>query len=277
MLYILVVCIVFCKVCEAQNSTRYLTGRVIDYNGNPIIRASVMVKGTNVSKENGTRTDSLGYFKLRPAQFKNGDTLVCSHISYSTIAEIIEGNTVINFYLQRNVRTIPSVFVRDDSDYDCNDVMEKIKREEKEKKERVAKKEKKEEEEKAKKQKGKKYIPMLKPVEDLEILFYKLETPAEFLGGKEKLTTFLAQSMVSYGIDKNAFAGVVKIGFFIDKTGKIKNPFIIKGINDEVNDNVMRVIRRMPDWKPAYQNGSYIDDYRELSVQFCIFGTKKVY
>ena len=67
-----------------QQSSRKITGTVLDATGMPVIGANVMVKGTT----NGTITDMDGKFSL---DVKEGETLVVSYIGFSN-QEIKVGN-----------------------------------------------------------------------------------------------------------------------------------------------------------------------------------------
>ena len=66
--------------------------------------------------------------------------------------------------------------------------------------------------------------------------------------------------------------GTVKVGFTIDKEGLIKNVVLLKGVNKFADEAVIIVIKKMTKWKPAVQNGNYIEQYREVSISFNIDG-----
>ena len=66
--------------------------------------------------------------------------------------------------------------------------------------------------------------------------------------------------------------GTVKVGFTIDKEGLIKNVVLLKGVNKFADDAVIAALSKMPKWRPALQNGLYIEQYREVSVAFNIVG-----
>ena len=62
-----------------------VTGRVLDENGEPIIGASVSVKGTKV----GTATDIDGKYSIQAPQ---GSTLIVICVGYSTREVRVNGN-----------------------------------------------------------------------------------------------------------------------------------------------------------------------------------------
>ena len=72
---------------SVQQNQKAITGIIKDVNGEPIIGANVVEKGTT----NGTVTDIEGRFSLHVAP---GATLVVSYIGYTT-SEIVVGNKQI--------------------------------------------------------------------------------------------------------------------------------------------------------------------------------------
>ena len=65
-----------------------VTGQVLDENGEPLIGATVIVKGTNV----GTATDFDGRFSIKAQQ---GATLTVSYVGYSTRDVQVDGNSLV--------------------------------------------------------------------------------------------------------------------------------------------------------------------------------------
>jgi hypothetical protein len=98
------------------------------------------------------------------------------------------------------------------------------------------------------------------------------ETEAEFPGGYEGLQTYLQENLnqsqtskMQKGEWKNVF-----VSFVIDKTGKVKNPQIVSGINTATDTEVMRVMKMMPNWKPATIGTTAIEKQFVLPVGFYI-------
>ena len=80
---------------------RNLKGRVVDQNGEPIIGASVLIKGT----ANGTITDIDGKFILKDA--KKGNTLVVSYVGYLTQDILLNGNQgTLSIEMEENTETV---------------------------------------------------------------------------------------------------------------------------------------------------------------------------
>ncbi|WP_353484227.1 energy transducer TonB [Haliscomenobacter sp.] len=83
-------------------------------------------------------------------------------------------------------------------------------------------------------------------------VYTKVEFMPTFPGGSEALKAFLAENV---GYPKPALAsGVeekIEIQFVVDREGFVKNPRIIRGLNDTANQDALRVMRQMPQWNPG--------------------------
>ncbi|MBV4355751.1 L,D-transpeptidase family protein [Pinibacter aurantiacus] len=101
----------------------------------------------------------------------------------------------------------------------------------------------------------KKYEKKIRP----EVHFDEKEIPTSvnklpvYPGGNEAFQTFLQKT----GKDAAAFlpeeqhTAYVQVEFIVDKTGKIINPRVVKGGNDEANDVILDAFEKMPLWTPA--------------------------
>jgi hypothetical protein len=66
----------------------------------------------------------------------------------------------------------------------------------------------------------------------------------------------------------------VVVNFIVNTNGKIVNTLIIKGINTEIDEEVLKVVSQMPAWKPALKNGSPFNaDYTILIPLYTTKGT----
>lgn len=93
----------FLQVANAQN--RGVQGTVSDQNGEPIIGASVLVKGTT----NGTITDLDGKYTLQNVP-TNG-TIEFSYVGYVTQDVAVAGKGVINVTLKEDTEVLDEVVV----------------------------------------------------------------------------------------------------------------------------------------------------------------------
>lgn len=89
---------------EVVQQSAIITGKVIDSNGEPIIGASVVVKGTT----NGTITDLDGNFTLdAPARA----TLVISYIGYTAVELPVDGKRTLSITLKEDTKMLDEVVV----------------------------------------------------------------------------------------------------------------------------------------------------------------------
>lgn len=97
---------VFADVNEVQSvmQTGTVKGQVVDANGEPIIGASVLVKGTT----NGTITDFDGNFSLNDA---SKGTLVISYIGYQTQEVPVNGKSLVKVVLKEDTEVLDEVVV----------------------------------------------------------------------------------------------------------------------------------------------------------------------
>lgn len=72
-------------------------------------------------------------------------------------------------------------------------------------------------------------------------------------GGNEAFASLLKQmdKDLSILLDKNIKTVYVLIEYIVDKEGKIINPKILRGGNDEINEHLLDMFETMPAWKPA--------------------------
>lgn len=91
-------------VVMAQGESMTITGTVTDTHAEPLIGATVMVKGTT----NGTSTDIDGAYTIKA---KKGDVLVFSYISYTSQEHKVGSEKVINVILEEDSETLSEVVV----------------------------------------------------------------------------------------------------------------------------------------------------------------------
>lgn len=96
-----------------------------------------------------------------------------------------------------------------------------------------------------------------------------VEESAEFPGGRAALLEYLASNMKLPEIATElGISGKVYLRFVISDQGDISNVMIKKGIADcpECDKEALRVVKAMPKWKPARNNGKAVNSYYNLPV-----------
>ncbi|MDP4189158.1 MAG: energy transducer TonB, partial [Bacteroidota bacterium] len=98
-----------------------------------------------------------------------------------------------------------------------------------------------------------------------------VEKMPEFPGGINALMKFLADNIKYPAQDiKEGKEGTVVIRFVVDKTGNVKNPEVLRSVNPEIDQEALRVVNLMPNWKPGLQKGIAVPVYFVLPVRFAL-------
>jgi TonB family protein len=87
-------------------------------------------------------------------------------------------------------------------------------------------------------------------------IFGHPESLPQFFGGDKALMMFLKDN-VQYPSEckEQAIQGRIVVKFIIDESGKIICPYIHRSLHLVLDKEALRVIKLMPDWKPASNNG----------------------
>ncbi len=99
-------------------------------------------------------------------------------------------------------------------------------------------------------------------------IFSVVENMPEFPGGPDSLSLFLARNLRYPEATENNKGGTVYASFTVNKKGRIRDIHIIRGIGEAYDEEVMRVLKLMPDWKPGSQRGKAINVQMTLPVIF---------
>jgi periplasmic protein TonB len=69
---------------------------------------------------------------------------------------------------------------------------------------------------------------------------------------------------------ENNIEGRVTVRFVVNEEGKISDAMVIKGIGGGCDEEALRVVRKMPPWKPGKQNGRAVKVYYTLPITFTL-------
>ncbi len=107
---------------------------------------------------------------------------------------------------------------------------------------------------------------------DKEVVYIAVEKPTHFRGGQKKINKYLDANLHYPAQARQAgVSGVVFVTFVVDKTGKVKDVRIAKGIGYGCDEEAHRLVRLMPDWVPAMQNGKPVSMHYGISVRFDLY------
>ena len=90
-----------------------------------------------------------------------------------------------------------------------------------------------------------------------EAVIFAEEMP-EFEGGNDGLMQYVARNIVYPQLAKEAgVQGIVYVSFVVSETGKIESSKVLKGIGLGCDEEVLRVINKMPQWKKPGKNAGH--------------------
>lgn len=95
------------------------------------------------------------------------------------------------------------------------------------------------------------------------------EVMPEFIGGDGKLFEYLLKNTKYPDLAKiTGIQGKVFVQFIVDKNGKVKDAKILHGINPLLDNEALRVVAAMPDWKPGKRHGKPVPVIYNLPISF---------
>ena len=100
-------------------------------------------------------------------------------------------------------------------------------------------------------------------------VFVAVEKQAEFPGGIQALMQWLSMN-VRYPEDamKNDVQGRVIVKFVVNADGSISDPTVLKGVETSLDKEAVRVVRAMPKWIPAENQGQKVASYFNIPISF---------
>lgn len=87
-------------------------------------------------------------------------------------------------------------------------------------------------------------------------------------GGMDAFRKFLEKNLQNPGEMENGEAVSVRVKFVVDYTGKLKSFVTVQDGGDAYNKEVVRVLKKMPDWIPGKTNGENVSVYYVIPVKF---------
>ncbi len=105
--------------------------------------------------------------------------------------------------------------------------------------------------------------------EDRNHIFLAVEKMPTFPGGQAALTKFLKKNLKYPTIAvENGIQGRVYVNFIVDKKGNISEMKILKGVDNSLNQEALRVVQKMPAWEPGEQRGKAVNVSCNIPINF---------
>ena len=102
-----------------------------------------------------------------------------------------------------------------------------------------------------------------------EKIFTAVEQQASFPGGQAALMKWLSSNLrYPERAQQNDIQGRVTVQFVVNADGSIEQVTVLKGVDKDLDNEAIRVVKRMPKWQPGKNNGVAVRSYFRLPVTF---------
>lgn len=105
-------------------------------------------------------------------------------------------------------------------------------------------------------------------IEDPQI-YVRVEKKAAFPGGQAELNKYLSKA-INYPEDAsdNGIQGRVIVSFVVNTNGSIVDVEVLRGVHPALDKEAMRVVKAMPAWTPASNQGKKVRSKFTLPINF---------
>jgi TonB family protein len=87
----------------------------------------------------------------------------------------------------------------------------------------------------------------------------------QYNGGERALRVFFGRHMRKRSLVDR---GVVVVSFLVDKEGNVRDPKVIRGVSEAVDNEARRLVSILPKWKPAMENGVPVSARIAVEIPF---------
>ncbi len=98
-----------------------------------------------------------------------------------------------------------------------------------------------------------------------------VEQMPEFPGGEDEMRKYLNKNVVYPAVaQENGISGTVFVAFVVGPDGTITRAKVLRGFDKACEEEAMRVITKMPSWKPGRQNGKPVFVQYTVPIKFTL-------
>jgi protein TonB len=102
-------------------------------------------------------------------------------------------------------------------------------------------------------------------------IFTVVEEMPSFPGGDQELLKFMAENTKYPPLAReNGLQGIVVVTFVVDERGKIDKVQVLRGIGGGCDEEAIRVVKAMPQWKSGKQRGMPVRVQYNLPFRFTL-------
>ncbi len=114
-------------------------------------------------------------------------------------------------------------------------------------------------------------IVPLEPEDEEEdpVIFARAEEMPEFPGGERELIRWIARNVKYPAIAReNDIQGRVFVRFVVTAQGKVDKVSIIRKVHPLLDNEAMRVVKAMPEWKPGRHRGTPVNVWYTVPISY---------
>lgn len=109
---------------------------------------------------------------------------------------------------------------------------------------------------------------------DKDWVYEEVEKKPQFPGGENVLLNHIGRHLRYPNLSQErGIQGTIIVRFVVDKSGKVRDATILKGLDSAINKEGLRVVSTLPDWTPGEQKGEKVSVYYVLPIKFKLHGT----
>jgi TonB family protein len=98
---------------------------------------------------------------------------------------------------------------------------------------------------------------------------HEVQTPPEYAQGQYALQQYLQkQVQLPASVKTGQAQGIVQVAFVVQPDGRLKEPYITRGLDAACNAEALRLVKAMPAWRPARLNNEAVPTRMMVSVAF---------
>jgi TonB family protein len=105
--------------------------------------------------------------------------------------------------------------------------------------------------------------------EDSRPVYTFVKEMPSFPGGDSERLKFLSKNIrYPQQASENGIQGTVYVSFVVKSNGSLADIKIIQGIGGGCDEEALRVVKKMPTWRPGYQNGKKVEVLYTMAIKF---------
>jgi len=105
--------------------------------------------------------------------------------------------------------------------------------------------------------------------DEIEVPHSDFIQQAKFPGGNNELVSFLLSNLkYPKKASNNKIEGTVLVNFMVGKNGNISEVSVVKNLDNELDREAIRIVKKMPKWVPYIIDGEATTSYFVLPVAF---------